>query len=270
MHGAWASMKRTSGCPQLNQHYSSGQFGRISAAGEVVSARRMSLRSATKPIMAALSVQRPRSANRSSRPWREQAARQPLAQSAVAGNPARRGDTANAEPARSAQGLGHQHLHDGRLDAGRQVAQSLRVAAEPGLIAQKISHRGLQSAEAEVIIGLVEHGTGKTEAAGSPLRPSDRFPAQPGYGKPRSLPTLSKHSPAASSSVEPSTRCLDSPSTCTSSVWPPLAMSDTFGSNSEKTARADGLESRAKRGGLRGGACRRTDDAGRTPWLGPP
>src|SRR5215469_1174511 len=52
-----------------------------------------------------------------------------------------------------------------------------------------------------------------------------------------SLPVLSKHSPAASSIVPPSTRCFSSDSTSTSIVCPPLTMSETLGWNFEKAAR---------------------------------
>ena len=49
------------------------------------------------------------------------------------------------------------------------------------------------------------------------------------YGKPINFAVLSKHSPAASSTVLPSNRWLSSASTWTSIVCPPLTTSETLG-----------------------------------------
>ena len=73
--------------------------------------------------MAALSVQRVFSASNRMMPLVRARGSQALAQGAIAGDAAGSSDTANAEPLSRADRLGHEHVHDGRLHAGAQVAQ---------------------------------------------------------------------------------------------------------------------------------------------------
>ena len=87
----------------------------------------------------------------------------------------------------------------------------LRVIQQAGMVAQKIAHGGFQPAEAEIVVRVVEHRSREIEGlADSPPSASRSISGPAGYGKPISLPVLSKHSPAASSTVEPSTRCFNS------------------------------------------------------------
>jgi len=47
-------------------------------------------------------------------------------------------------------------FNDGRLNAGAQIAYSLRVIQNPRMIAEIISHGGFQAAEAEIVTRVVK------------------------------------------------------------------------------------------------------------------
>ena len=116
--------------------------------------------------MAALSVQRALLGQHQGEPLALAGGGESLAERAIAGNAARGSDAPNAEPLGGADRLGYQHIHDGRLDAGAQVAEALRVVEQVGVVAQKIAHRGFQPAEAEVVVRVVNHWPGKVKGLG--------------------------------------------------------------------------------------------------------
>ena len=201
----------------------------MSSSRPVAEIPRANFRSARMPIIAALSVQRDFSARRSAKPFCLHSQRQFVAQGAVASDAAGRRDAPDAVPFGRANGFGNQHFDDGGLHAGAQVADFLRIIQQRRIVAQKIADGSFQPAETEIVARVVKQRAREIERLGIPLlrQPVNFRPG--GIGRPISLPVLSKHSPAASSTVEPSTRCCNSLSTSTSIVCPPLTMSETFG-----------------------------------------
>src|SRR5207237_4770443 len=91
-----------------------------------------------------------------------------FAQGTVAGDAARSSHTSEAQALRRPHGFGHQHLQDGRLHAGTEVAQTPAVIENFRMIPQKVAHGSLQSAEAQIVIRLVEHRPGEIKSARVP------------------------------------------------------------------------------------------------------
>ena len=74
------------------------------------------------------------------------------------------------------------------------------------MVAEEIADRSFQPAEAEIIVRVIDHRPRKIERSRiSLLRRGDRLSDRRDRASPSNLPALSKHSPAASSTVEPST-----------------------------------------------------------------
>ena len=136
----------------------------------------------------------PRRAARAARGWRRRrrrrpAARWPVASSAASALPTSTSTTACLELARD-------------VGLARVVERSGR-----GLAPDERQHRGLQAAEKLMSRSpLSSIGRGSADRAGAPAfgQPRERRPA--GIGRPSSFAVLSKASPAASSSVSPSSR----------------------------------------------------------------
>ncbi len=60
----------------------------------------------------------------------------------------------------------YQDFHDGVLDAGAEVAETLIGFGNIGVIAEKVADGSFEAAEAEVVTGFIEKGPGKIESVG--------------------------------------------------------------------------------------------------------
>ncbi len=89
-----------------------------------------------------------------------------LAQRAIAGDAARDRNASHTKSSGSTEGLSHQHVHNGRLNAGAEVAQTLCILEQFGVVAQKVSHGGFQTAKAKIVIRLINHRTRENERLG--------------------------------------------------------------------------------------------------------
>ena len=75
----------------------------------------------------------------------------------IARNATGNGDAADTQTRCGAKRLGFEHFHNRLLHAGAEVANFLPVVEQLGMIADEIAHGGLETAETEVVIPVVQH-----------------------------------------------------------------------------------------------------------------
>ena len=87
---------------------------------------------------------------------------EPLAEGAIAGHAAGGRDAANPETPGRADGLGHEHVHNGSLRAGAQIAHALRVIQQARMVAQEIATEVFSPLKLKLSLGSSIMGRGKS------------------------------------------------------------------------------------------------------------
>ncbi len=106
--------------------------------------------------MAALSVQRLGSASRRVKPWRLQARSNSRRKLRLQVTPPDAVTQRTPFALGGADGFLDEHFHNGRLHAGAEVADFLRVLQPGRMVADEIAHGGFEAAEAEIVIGVAQ------------------------------------------------------------------------------------------------------------------
>ena len=119
-------------------------------------------------------------------------------------------------------------VHQGRV-LSNVVSSQISLHAEYGGVVPELAAR-------EHLRNLLPVARTALREASLEASQLDAVAATRGPGLPNALLVGFKAAQAASSTVEPSTRWSSSDRTCTSRVWPPLTMRETFGWNLEKSA----------------------------------
>lgn len=79
------------------------------------------------------------------------------AKGAIARDAAGGGDAGESEAAGSSDGFLDEDINNGGLDAGAKVADGLIILESFGVIAQKVANGSFETAEAEVVVWVVDH-----------------------------------------------------------------------------------------------------------------
>ena len=221
------------------RHGANPRFGSAPMSSDGAFAPRASLAAPTHAIIAALSVHSSSGGNEHPQARRARR-RAPAARAAGCSRrrPPPSSTVLDVELPRRLDRLGHLHVDDRLLEARRQVghdrcrgpprAPPSRAAARPS---STRSSRSRSRPNRSIARGnRIAFGIAGRAPAASSAGP-------PGNPSPSSRATLSNASPAASSSVWPSTSWRNSSGMCTIIVWPPLTTSATYGGSGGPCAR---------------------------------
>ena len=194
----------------------------------------------------------------SGRPQRLRLAREAGPERAVRGDAAAEDDRPGADRLGRPDRLRHEHVDDRVLEApgelrGRVVGEAASGSRRRRPVAaprrrgprRRPPGRRLQAREAEVVACRRATPAGTRRRGGVAASAARWIAGPPGYARPSSRPTLSNASPAASSTVWPSSRYVRWSRISTRNVWPPDTISATSGKTGSSRSASPGSSSQA-------------------------